>query len=92
MLAAEYRQGASTMRTRLRVKEVAQAQGMSMTKLHHRSEVAYGTIRKIFRDPYTEITITTLSRLAQALGVMTPELIEDVADDEAMTDLPPAGN
>ncbi|MBV9228263.1 MAG: helix-turn-helix transcriptional regulator [Chloroflexi bacterium] len=66
------------MRARLRVKEVAKEKGMSMTRLHTRSEVAYGTIRKIFRDPYTEVTLTTLNRLAQALGVETRDLIEDV--------------
>lgn len=69
------------MRTRLRVKEVAAQKGMSMTKLHIRSEVAYGTIRKIFRDPYTEVTLSTISRLAQVLGVETRDLIEDVPDD-----------
>jgi DNA-binding Xre family transcriptional regulator len=66
------------MRTRLRVKEIAQQKGMSMTKLHHKSEVAYGTIRNIFRDPFTEVTITTLRRLAEALEVETKDLIEDV--------------
>ena len=73
------------MKTRLRVKEVAKSQGVSMTRLHTRSEVAYGTIRKIFRDPYTEVTITTLSRLAQALGVETRDLLEDVPDEDEST-------
>jgi DNA-binding Xre family transcriptional regulator len=68
------------MRVRLRVKEVAADKGMSMTKLHIKSEVAYNTIRRIFRDPYAEITTTTLARLAEALGVSTHELIEDVSD------------
>ena len=71
----------ASMRTRLRVKEVAAQKGMSMTKLHIRSEVAYGTIRKIFRDPYTEVTLSTISRLAQELGVETRDLIEDVPGD-----------
>ena len=52
-----------------------------MTKLHIRSEVAYVTIRKIFRDPYTDITLITLGRLAQALGVETRELLEDVEEE-----------
>jgi len=68
------------MKTRLRVKDVAKEKGVSMTKLHHLSEVAYGTIRKIFRDPYTEVTLTTLNRLAEALKVETKELIESVPD------------
>lgn len=53
-----------------------------MTKLHTRSEVAYSTIREIFRDPYKEITLTTLGRLGEVLGVPTAELIEDVYEEE----------
>jgi DNA-binding Xre family transcriptional regulator len=69
------------MKVRLRVKEVATERGMSMTKLSHRSEVAYNTIRRIFRDPYVEVTTTTLRRLADALGVSTTDLLEDVPDN-----------
>jgi DNA-binding Xre family transcriptional regulator len=69
------------MRTRVRIKEVAEEKGMSMTKLSHRSEVAYNTIRKLFRDPYAEVTVTTLRRLADALGVSVKDLLEDVPDN-----------
>lgn len=55
-----------------------------MTKLHIRSEVAYNTIRRIFQDPYAEITTTTLGRLAEALEVSALELIED--EPRAMAD------
>lgn len=48
-----------------------------MTKLHTRSEVAYSTIKKVFYDPYAEITLTTLARLGEVLGVPSSELIED---------------
>jgi len=68
------------MRTRLRVREVATEKGISMTKLHHLSEVAYTTIRKIFKDPFTEVNTSTLNRLANALGVETKDLLEDVPD------------
>lgn len=68
------------MKVRLRVKEAAEAKGMSMTRLHTSSEVAYNTIRRIFRDPYVTVDTTTLSRLAHVLGVATAELIEDVPD------------
>lgn len=71
------------MRTRLRVREIAEAKGMSMTKLQNRSEIAYGTIRKLFRNPFDGgVTVATLSRLAQALGVETRDLIEDIPDEE----------
>jgi transcriptional regulator with XRE-family HTH domain len=64
-------------KVRVRLKEVAEEQGMSMTKLSHRSEVAYGTIRRLFRDPYAEVTISTLARLAEVLQVPTCDLLED---------------
>jgi|SRR5579859_3708326 len=80
LLQAEWWVYSAIMRVRLRVKEVAEAKGVSMTRLHTKSEVAYNTIRRIFRDPYSEVTTTTLARLAQALGVSTAELIEDVSD------------
>jgi DNA-binding Xre family transcriptional regulator len=75
------------MRVRLRVKEIAADKGLSMTRLHPKSEVAYNTIRRIFRDPYVEVTTTTLMRLANALGVSTAELIEDVPDDTDARDV-----
>lgn len=68
------------MRTRLRIKEVAAEKGMSMTKLSHRSEVAYNTIRKLFRDPYAEVTVTTLRRIAKVLDVSVKDLLEDEPD------------
>ncbi len=71
---------AEIMKVRLRIKEVAEAKGMSMTRLHTKSEVAYNTIRRLFRDPYVEVTTTTLARLAEALEVKVEDLIETVED------------
>lgn len=72
---------AAYMRLRLRVKEVAKEQSMSMTKLHIKSEVAYSTVRRLFRDPFAEVTTTTINRLANALGVPPSQLLEDVAEE-----------
>jgi len=69
------------MRTRLRVKEVAIEKGISLTKLSQRSEVAYNTVRRIWREPYTDVTLSTLQRLADVLKVDVNELIESVPDD-----------
>jgi len=54
---------------------------MSMTKLHIKSEVAYSTIRRLFRDPFAEVTTTTINRLANALGVPPTDLVEDVPEE-----------
>jgi len=64
-------------RVRLKVKEVAEAKGVSMTRLHLDSEISYNNIRRSFRDPFAEISTTTLARLAEALGVSIHDLIED---------------
>jgi len=67
---------------RLRVKEVAAQKGLSMAKLARRADIDYKTVQRIYRDPYREVTTTTLGKLANALGVPVTELLESVADDE----------
>ncbi len=63
---------------RLRVKEIAQEKGFSLGKLSRASDVAYNTVKAIYRNPYKEVTTTTLNKLAAALGVPASVLIEDV--------------
>jgi DNA-binding Xre family transcriptional regulator len=66
---------------RLRVKEVAQEKGFSLGKLSRASDVAYNTVKAIYRNPYKEVTTTTLNKLAAALGVPSTTLIEDVPEE-----------
>jgi transcriptional regulator with XRE-family HTH domain len=72
---------------RLRVKEVAESKGMSMTKLSQRSEVSYNIVKAIFRDPFRVVTTETIQRLAKTLGVPATELLEDVPDEPINTSL-----
>ena len=67
---------------RLKVKEVAAEKKMSMRKLAATADIAYNTLRTIYRDPYRQVTTGTLDRLAQALGVDASELIESLPDDK----------
>jgi len=69
------------MRTRLQVKEVANKKGISLTKLSQRFEVAYNTVRRIWREPYTDVTLSTLQRLADVLGVDVSELVLSVPEE-----------
>ncbi len=46
---------------RLRVREIAEAKGISIGKLSRTADVAYNTIRAIYRDPHREVTTTTLT-------------------------------
>ena len=68
---------------RLRVKEVADEKGIILTRLFQRSEVSYNVIQGIFTNPYRVVTTETLNRLAEALGVPTTDLIEDVSLEQA---------
>jgi transcriptional regulator with XRE-family HTH domain len=65
---------------RLKVKEVAQDKGVSQRQLFLRSGVDITTIRKVFRNPHTVVTVETLTRLARVLNVDVSTLIESVPD------------
>lgn len=65
---------------RLKIKEVAQQKGFSMSRLSRESNMAYKTIQTIWRDPYHEVTTTTLNKLARTLGVDPSELIEYIPE------------
>ena len=68
------------MRLRLRVKEIAEEKHISMGKLERLADLSHPTIRDIFRNPYKEVTSTTLVKLAKALGVSVSDLYEEVPD------------
>jgi DNA-binding Xre family transcriptional regulator len=68
------------MVVRLRVKEVAREKGFSMGRLQRDADVAYNTVKRMFKDPYYITTTETLGKLARALGVPPGELIEEVSD------------
>ena len=70
------------MAVRLRVKEIAKEKGFSMGKLSRVSDVAYNTIKRMFKDPYYSATTVTLGKLAKALEVPTGALLEDMPDNE----------
>jgi len=67
---------------RLRVKEIAEQKGISRTRLSRLADTNYKTINAIFKNPYREVTTTTLGRLAKALGVPVTDLIEEILDEK----------
>ena len=69
------------MRIRLRVREIAESKGISMGKLERLADLSHPTVRDIFRNPYKEVTSTTLVKLANALKVPISDLYEEVDDD-----------
>ena len=75
------------MAVRLRVKEIARKKGFSMGKLQREANVAYNTVKRMYKDPYYITTTETLGKLAKALGVPPGELIEEIPDDTNTTTL-----
>ena len=73
------------MAIRLRVKEVARKKGISMGKLQRDADVAYNTVKRMYKNLFHVITTETLGKLAKALGVPPGELIEVVPDDTDAT-------
>ncbi|HZS79124.1 MAG TPA: helix-turn-helix transcriptional regulator [Ktedonobacteraceae bacterium] len=66
---------------RLRVKEVAEKQGLNKSRLSRRADVDLKTVQRIWDDPTKEISTATLDKLAKALGVQASDLIETIPDD-----------
>jgi transcriptional regulator with XRE-family HTH domain len=68
---------------RLKVREVAESQGLDMAKLSRRSDLAYRTIQKIWHNPDYDASIKTLGKIADALGVSVKDLIANGKETEA---------
>lgn len=66
---------------RLKIKEIAEAQGYNMSTLSRKADVPFITIRRAWKNPQYEIKVSTLYKIAQTLGVSTSDLIEDVPDN-----------
>jgi DNA-binding Xre family transcriptional regulator len=64
------------MSIRIKLKEIAQQQGIGQSRLSRLANMDIHVIQRIYRDPYTNITLSTLERLARALQVELNELVE----------------
>jgi DNA-binding Xre family transcriptional regulator len=61
---------------RLRVKEIAESKGLNMAQLARKADVDLRTVRRIYREPTSEISTTVLDKLATALDVKPADLID----------------
>lgn len=64
------------MAIRLKVKEIARQQKISQGQLARLADLDDNTLRKIYHNPYTNIELVTLDRIARALRVDASLLIE----------------
>ena len=72
--------GRRKMKLRLKIRELAEAQGLDRAKLARRADVTYQTVHNVWNNPYADVSITTLEKLAQALNYDVSELYERVDD------------
>jgi transcriptional regulator with XRE-family HTH domain len=69
------------MRVRLKIKEIAESKGFNQSSLARAANVDFKTVKRVFRDPYRDIAVSTLVKIARALKVDLSELI-DVEPEE----------
>jgi len=67
---------------RLKVREIAEAKKINMSKLSRMADVNYNTIRAIWDNEMKDVTVSTLEKIARALKVDVSELIEMLPDEE----------
>lgn len=60
---------------RLRVKELAEARGHNMSSLSRASNVSFTTIKR-YHHPTGDTNLSTLLKVAHALGCTISELVE----------------
>ena len=64
----------SHMRIRFRIKEVATEKGFTQGGLSRAAFVDKKTVQRVYRDPYRDISASTLIKFAYVLEVKTDEL------------------
>ena len=62
--------------TRLRIRDLAQAQGLNITTLARKSNLSYTTAHALWHDKTDQLNRRTLDRMALALGVRVGDLFE----------------
>lgn len=73
---------------RLKIQEVAKRKGIGQGKLARMADMDVKTIKRIFRDPYVEVSTFTLDKIARALGVDVRDLLESVPGDDPIHPIP----
>jgi len=67
---------------RLRLKEVLQEKQITQAKLSRLTDVSMNTIQTIYHNPYHDVSLSTLERLAKGLDVEVAALYEVLPDSE----------
>jgi transcriptional regulator with XRE-family HTH domain len=68
---------------RLRIKEIAQAQGLNQSQLQLKAQVTPQLLQRYWHNYTQSAALDQLSKIAKALGVKTGDLIEDEDENVA---------
>ena len=66
---------------RHKIKEIAESKGYNISTLSRAADIPFNTLRRAWRNPYYELKLAALHKIARTLGVTTAEIIEDVPDN-----------
>jgi DNA-binding Xre family transcriptional regulator len=66
---------------RLKIRDIAEAKKINMSKLSRMADVNYNTIRAIWDNEMKDVTVSTLEKIARALKVDISELMEVLPDE-----------
>ena len=69
---------------KLRIKEVAEAQGLNRNQLPLKSGVTLPLLTRYWNNTTTEVKLEALGKIANALGVRAGDLIVSDAEYEAL--------
>jgi putative transcriptional regulator len=67
---------------RLRLREVLQEKQITQAKLSRLTDVSMNTIQAIYHNPFHDVALSTLERIAKGLKVDITELYEVLPDEE----------
>lgn len=67
---------------RLKVKELAEARGLSQNRLSRLADVDIKVVRRIYRNDHENISLPVLDRLAKVLQVDIGQLLETIPEEE----------
>lgn len=65
---------------KLKVKEIAESQGHTMTSLARATGISFNTIKRLWRHPYEGANVQTLAKIAKVLEVTINDLTEEEPD------------
>jgi DNA-binding Xre family transcriptional regulator len=71
---------------RLRIRELAEQQGLNITELSRQARIGYSTAHALWHDKPENLNRTVLSKIARVLGVQVRDLFAE--DEEEPPDLP----